>query len=87
MALLYIGGELAQSRLGLPAALTGVMQGTWLFALLACEALARVRVRWREVARAGGDGTVVALAAATLNAGTPLLLAAIGVLVCERSGW
>ena len=30
--------------------------------------------------------TVVALAAATLNAGTPLLLAAIGVLVCERSG-
>ncbi len=50
MALLYIGGELAQSRLGLPAALTGVMQGTWLFALLACEALARVRVRWRGAA-------------------------------------
>jgi ABC-type uncharacterized transport system permease subunit len=47
MALLYIGGELAQTRLGLPAALTGVMQGTWLFALLACEALARLRVQWR----------------------------------------
>ena len=30
--------------------------------------------------------TFIALAAATLNAGTPLLLAAIGVLVCERSG-
>jgi simple sugar transport system permease protein len=47
MALLYIGGELAQSRLGLPAALTGVMQGTWLFALLACESVARLRVQWR----------------------------------------
>ena len=35
------------SRLGLPAALTGVMQGTWLFALLACEGLARLRVRLR----------------------------------------
>jgi simple sugar transport system permease protein len=45
MALLYIGGELAQSRLGMPAALTGIMQGTLLFALLACDALARFRPR------------------------------------------
>jgi simple sugar transport system permease protein len=30
--------------------------------------------------------TAIALLAAMLNAGTPLLLAAIGVLVCERSG-
>jgi simple sugar transport system permease protein len=43
MSLLYIGGELAQSRLGLPKALTGVFQGTLLFALLACDAVIRRR--------------------------------------------
>jgi simple sugar transport system permease protein len=40
MSLFYIGGELAQSRLGLPKALTGVFQGLLLFALLGCDALA-----------------------------------------------
>ncbi|HET7500870.1 MAG TPA: ABC transporter permease, partial [Kofleriaceae bacterium] len=34
MSMLYIGGELVQSRLGLPRALTGVFQGLLLFALL-----------------------------------------------------
>ena len=43
MSMFYIGGDLAQSRLGLPQALTGVFQGLLLFALLACDALAR---RW-----------------------------------------
>lgn len=47
MALFYIGGELAQSRLGLPAALTGVYQGLLLFFLLACDALIHYRLRWR----------------------------------------
>jgi ABC-type uncharacterized transport system permease subunit len=47
MALFYIGGELAQSRLGLPAALTGVMQGGLLFCLLACDAFIVYRLRWR----------------------------------------
>jgi general nucleoside transport system permease protein len=47
MALFYIGGELAQSRLGLPAALTGVYQGLLLFFLLACDTLIAYRVRWR----------------------------------------
>ena len=37
MALFYIGGELAQSRLGLPSAFTGVYQGLLLFFLLACD--------------------------------------------------
>ena len=41
MSLFYIGGELAQSRLGLPKALTGVFQGLLLFALLGCDALAQ----------------------------------------------
>jgi simple sugar transport system permease protein len=47
MSLFYIGGELAQSRLGLPQALTGVFQGLLLFALLGCDALAQ---RWRRSA-------------------------------------
>jgi ABC-type uncharacterized transport system permease subunit len=45
MSLFYIGGELAQSRLGLPKALTGVFQGLLLFALLGCDAVAQ---RWRS---------------------------------------
>jgi general nucleoside transport system permease protein len=44
MSMLYIGGELAQSRLGLPQALSGVFQGLLLFTLLACDALASYRV-------------------------------------------
>ena len=49
MSMLFIGGELVQSRLGLPRALTGVFQGLLLFALLACDALAQ---RWRLARRA-----------------------------------
>ena len=47
MALFYIGGELAQSRLGLPAALTGVYQGMLLFFLLACDTLIDYRLQRR----------------------------------------
>lgn len=52
MALFYIGGELAQSRLGLPAALTGVYQGLLLFFLLACDTLVRYRVQFHRAATA-----------------------------------
>jgi ABC-type uncharacterized transport system permease subunit len=45
MSMFYIGGELAQSRLGLPKALTGVFQGLLLFALLACDTLIHYKVR------------------------------------------
>jgi len=44
MALFYLGGELAQSRLGLPGALTGIYQGLLLFFLLACDTLIAYRV-------------------------------------------
>jgi ABC-type uncharacterized transport system permease subunit len=43
MALFYIGGELAQSRLGLPNAITGVFQGMLLFFLLASDVLIKYR--------------------------------------------
>jgi simple sugar transport system permease protein len=41
-----IGGELAQSRVGLPAALTGVFQGVLLVSLLAFDTLIQYRLRW-----------------------------------------
>jgi simple sugar transport system permease protein len=46
MSMFFIGGELAQSRLGLPKALTGVFQGLLLFALLACDTFIHQRLRW-----------------------------------------
>ena len=47
MSMFYIGGELAQSRLGLPKAITGVFQGLLLFTLLACDTLINYRLRRR----------------------------------------
>jgi simple sugar transport system permease protein len=46
MSMFYIGGELAQTRMGLPKSLTGVFQGLLLFTLLACDTLIHYRVRW-----------------------------------------
>ena len=40
-----IGGQLAQSRIGLPSALTGLFQGILLFSLLACDTLINHRIR------------------------------------------
>ncbi len=57
MSMFYIGGELAQSRMGLPKSITGVFQGLLLFALLACDTLLVYRVRWvgaRAAASAAG---------------------------------
>lgn len=68
MSMFYIGGELAQSRLGLPKSLTGVFQGLLLFALLACDTLIHYRVRWRHVARVQGAGTAAPVAAAAKEA-------------------
>ncbi len=45
MALFYLGGELAQSRLGLPNSITGVYQGLLLFYILACDTLITYRIR------------------------------------------
>ncbi|AWZ19354.1 inner-membrane translocator [Roseovarius sp. TM1035] len=52
MALTYIGGELAQSNMGLPAAAIQLFQGMLLFFLLAVDLLTNYRVRLvtREVA-------------------------------------
>lgn len=46
MSMFYIGGELAQSRLGLPKSITGVFQGLLLFTLLACDTLIAYRIKF-----------------------------------------
>ncbi len=46
MALTYIGGDIAQSQLGLPASAIQVFQGMLLFFLLALDVLANYRVRF-----------------------------------------
>jgi simple sugar transport system permease protein len=87
MSMFYIGGELAQSRLGLPKSITGVFQGLLLFALLACDTLIAYRVRWSPPAalratppggrheQPGKAGSAVPLAS---GAGVPAALASGG---------
>jgi simple sugar transport system permease protein len=48
MSMFYIGGEMAQSRLGLTKSLTGVFQGLLLFSLLASDTLVNYRLIWRK---------------------------------------
>jgi general nucleoside transport system permease protein len=48
MSMFYIGGELAQSRLGMPKSITGVFQGLLLFNLLACDTLIAYRFRFSK---------------------------------------
>ncbi len=104
MSMFYIGGELAQSRLGLPKSLTGVFQGLLLFALLACDTLIHYRIRWRHAPRPLAAqrrrrcnppppprepepwNHFALLVAATLNAGTVLAIAGLGLLINERAG-
>ncbi len=61
LSMLLIGGELGQSRLGLPNALTGVFQGLLLFLLLASDTLIHYRLRWK------GGAPVAAKPAARLK--------------------
>ena len=51
LSMFLIGGELAQSRLGLPNAITGVFQGLLLFALLGCDTLINYRIKTTRAAR------------------------------------
>jgi len=46
MSMFFIGGELSQSRLGLPKSITGVFQGLLLFSLLTCDALLKNKLRF-----------------------------------------
>jgi simple sugar transport system permease protein len=48
MALTYIGGEIAQSKLGLPSAAIQLFQGMLLFFLLAVDVLTNFRIRFTK---------------------------------------
>ena len=67
MSMFYIGGELAQSRLGLPKSLTGVFQGLLLFTLLACDTLIAYRIKRKAAPKA-----VAAAGTSSLQASTPI---------------
>ena len=71
MALTYIGGELAQFTLNIPAAAVQVFQGMLLFFLLAVDILVNFRIRWK---RPSGDrsGPEPALAGASAAPSAPL---------------
>jgi simple sugar transport system permease protein len=56
MSMFYIGGEMSQSRLGLPKSITGVFQGLLLFSLLTCDTLINSRVRFTGFRRAHAGG-------------------------------
>ncbi len=71
MALTYIGGELAQFTLNIPAAAVQVFQGMLLFFLLAVDVLVNFRIRWKRLA---GDrsGPEPALAGARAAPSAPV---------------
>ncbi|MEY3296488.1 MAG: hypothetical protein RLZZ451_2536 [Pseudomonadota bacterium] len=50
LSLMLIGGELAQSRLGLPNAMASVLQGLLLLILLGCDTFIEQRLRWSRPA-------------------------------------
>ncbi len=93
LALSYIGGEAAQITLGISDKIAKVFQGILLFFILACDTLILYRINFDSGAvrraQAGGVGPwtrFIAVALTIMTAATPLLLAAIGELVVERSG-
>jgi len=45
MSMFFIGGELSQSRLGLPKSISGIFQGLLLFSLLTCDTLVKNKLR------------------------------------------
>jgi len=53
LAVTYVGGELAQSSIGLPGAATGVFQAMLLFFLLATDVLVKYRVKLASPTKAG----------------------------------
>jgi general nucleoside transport system permease protein len=55
LSMFLIGGELAQSRIGLPSALSNVFQGVLLVALLACDTLINYKIRSSSRSKYAGN--------------------------------
>ena len=89
MALLYLGGEQAQQYLSLPSSISKVFQGMLLFFLLGADVFVNYRLRFGArggLRRDHGRRHLTAILVATIVAGTPLVIAALGELVTEKSG-
>lgn len=71
MSMFYIGGEMSQSRLGLPKSLTAVFQGLLLFTLLASDALIHYRLRFVRSPSAGRARSAQRLVAPSPGAAAP----------------
>ena len=94
LAVTYVGGQVAQTVVHVPEATAGIFQATMLFFILASDILVRYRLRIiRDAPRRGSRGSagmslgffidaLVTVVAVT----TPILLAATGELVVEKSG-
>lgn len=52
LALTFLGGEMLQIAMGVPRAVTALIQGLLLFYLLICDAFIQYRLRWRPSALA-----------------------------------
>lgn len=64
LSMFLIGGEIAQSKLGMPKSLSSIFQGVLLFALLASDTLINYRVRWKS-----SSGKISATASLTSGTG------------------
>ena len=90
LALSYLGGEGVQIAYGVSDQIARVFQGLLLFFVLACDTLIFYRVRFvrsapgrrRRRSMEGLEGPLLTI----ITASTPLLFAALGELVSERSG-
>jgi simple sugar transport system permease protein len=92
MSLLYLGGESAQINLAMPSRRHRAVQGTLLFFLLAADVFIHYRLRAVRGPARGARlldplmDQLAQLIVLTLAAGTPLVYAALGELVTEKSG-
>ena len=91
IALAELGGDSVQMTLGMPKVVTGVFKGILLFMLLAGETFNRYQFRISWVPAAGGPGVkgaiiMDALVLTVLLTSVPLILAATGELIAEKSG-
>ncbi len=90
MALLYLGGEQAQQYLNLPSSISKVFQGMLLFFLLGSDVFVNYRAalvrRNKDRALRCRTASSPPILVATIVAGTPLIITALGELVTEKSG-
>ena len=86
VALTFIGGESAQILLKLPLDLTTAFQGLLLLCVLCADALVSLPAAGRPAPEGSRVTAFEAILLTIVTASTPLLIAAIGELVAERSG-